>query len=549
MKSFKQHLAEETAEDIIKMVPSGKDAEAVYETWVFIVAKLSGNDTLPTSKDVDNALSDSEVNPTGKKWINNLRKKIPQSKEFLRQAIELIGADVKEVKNVPWGPSLEIIHKSINKFYANTPDKHKEPGSKENTADIVFVTKGKASDLIKKLPKAELNWNPDTGVIELVGEDIEFVQISLKKGQGDARIGKLNTLINNLFGQQPQRPTQFQKDTKEEFEFLEEGFWSSVKSTVSNVKDIIMSGVKKFIGWAQKIFSFLSQSAIKVGNKTIKKLQRSKIHKSVNNIIKLTGNMSEEYITEKSGTAWPINAPLLKEFKALDDEMIGKDAVNVAYNNIVKAADEINALEGESRKPPFVYIDNKGTDPKNETEHLKNLVKDLRKRKVGDMVQREEMFPLIKLAANYASYLTFSKIFEQVKNDFAKYNNVLSAMVAFSAKLKAEAMFGNTLLPLYIVYGMGGGAHYKGTKNNFQTLTTKEVTELGADWKVPYLVLKISQTTAKGTHNAINALILAGVSGTDEKTKPEYVVIQFINRSGSNFSYKIDASGTTTKWE
>ena len=50
MKSFKQHLAEETAEDIIKMVPGGKDAEAVYETWVFIVAKLSGNDTLPTSK-------------------------------------------------------------------------------------------------------------------------------------------------------------------------------------------------------------------------------------------------------------------------------------------------------------------------------------------------------------------------------------------------------------------------------------------------------------------------------------------------------------------
>ena len=30
MKSFKQHLAEETAEDIIKMVPGGKDAEAVY---------------------------------------------------------------------------------------------------------------------------------------------------------------------------------------------------------------------------------------------------------------------------------------------------------------------------------------------------------------------------------------------------------------------------------------------------------------------------------------------------------------------------------------
>ena len=547
MKSFKQHLAEETAEDIIKMVPGGKDAEAVYETWVFIVARLSGSNTLPTSKDVDNALSDSEINPTGKKWINNLRKKIPQSKEFLRQAIQLIGADIKEVPNVPWGSSLEIIHKSINKFYANTPDKYKEAGSKENTADIVFVTSGSASKLIKILPDSELEWDHTTGVISVVGEDIKFVQISLKKGQGDARIGKLNTLINNLFGQQPQRPSQF-ADTNEEFEFLEEGFWSSVKSTISDVKDKIMSGVKKFIGWAQKIFSFLSKSAIKVANKTIKKLQRSKIHTSVNNIINLTGNMSEEYITEKSGTSWPINAPLLKELKILDREMIKKDAVNVAYNNIVSTAAEINSLEKEG-KEDFIIIDNKGTDPINETKHLITLVKGLLTKKVGDMIQREEMFPLIKLAANYASYLTFSAIFDQVKKDFAKYNKVSTAMVTFAAKLKAEAMFGNTQLPLYIVYGMGGGAHYKGTKNQFQTMTTQEVTELGKSWDVPYMILKISQTTAKGTHNAVNALILAGVSGSGEDTKPEYVVIQFINRSGSEFSYKIDASGLTTKWQ
>ena len=547
MKSFKQHLAEETAEDIIKMVPGGKDAEAVYETWVFIVARLSGSNTLPTSKDVDNALSDSEINPTGKKWINNLRKKIPQSKEFLRQAIQLIGADIKEVPNVPWGSSLEIIHKSINKFYANTPDKYKEAGSKENTADIVFVTSGSASKLIKILPDSELEWDHTTGVISVVGEDIKFVQISLKKGQGDARIGKLNTLINNLFGQQPQRPSQF-ADTNEEFEFLEEGFWSSVKSTISDVKDKIMSGVKKFIGWAQNIFSFLSRSAIKVANKTIKKLQRSKIHTSVNNIINLTGNMSEEYITEKSGTSWPINAPLLKELKILDREMIKKDAVNVAYNNIVSTAAEINALEQEGNNP-FIIIDNKGTDPINETKHLITLVKCLLTKKVGDMIQREEMFPLIKLAANYASYLTFSAIFDQVKKDFAKYNKVSTAMVTFAAKLKAEAMFGNTQLPLYIVYGMGGGAHYKGTKNEFQTMTSQEVTELGKSWDVPYMVLKISQTSTKGSHNAVNALILAGVSGSGEDTKPEYVVIQFINRSGSEFSYKIDASGLTTKWQ
>ena len=384
--------------------------------------------------------------------------------------------------------------------------------------------------------------------MSVVDSNIKFVQVSLKKGQGDARIGKLNTLINNLFGQQPQRPTQFAAATNEKFEFLEEGFWSSVKSTITDVKDKIMAGVKKFIGWAQKIFSFLSRSAINVGNKTIKKLQRSKVHKSVNNIINMTGNMSEEYITEKSGTEWPINAPLLKELKTLETEMIRKDAVNVAYNNIVSTASEINSLEKEG-EVDFIIIDNKGTDPINETKHLISTVKDILRRKVGDMVNREEMFPLIKLAANYASYLTFADIFGQVKKDFKKYNKVSTAMVTFAAKLKAEAMFGNTQLPLYIVYGMGGGAHYKGTKNEFQTMTSQEVSNLGKSWDVPYMVLKISQTSTKGSHNAINALILAGVSGTGENVKPEYVVIQFINRSGSEFSYKIDASTTTTEWD
>ena len=181
MKSFKQHLAEDTAEDIIKMVPGGKDAEAVYETWVFIVARLSGSDTLPTSKDVDKALSDSEINPVGKKWINKLRKEIPQSREFLRKAIELIGADVKEVPNVPWGPSLGIIHKSIDTFYTNTPDKYKESGSKENTADIVFVTSGSAKELIKILPNSELEWDHKTGIVSVVDSNIKFVQIIKSK--------------------------------------------------------------------------------------------------------------------------------------------------------------------------------------------------------------------------------------------------------------------------------------------------------------------------------------------------------------------------------
>ena len=71
--------------------------------------------------------------------------------------------------------------------------------------------------------------------------------------------------------------------------------------------------------------------------------------------------------------------------------------------------------------------------------------------------------------------------------------------------------------------------------------------EHGKNLDVPYVVMQISKTQGK-KHNAIWALILAGVQGSGTELKPEYVKIQFINRSGSTFSYKIDASAITTKW-
>ena len=43
MKAFKTYITEASDVDaVIKAVGGGVDAEAVYETWVYIVAKLPG---------------------------------------------------------------------------------------------------------------------------------------------------------------------------------------------------------------------------------------------------------------------------------------------------------------------------------------------------------------------------------------------------------------------------------------------------------------------------------------------------------------------------
>ena len=125
-----------------------------------------------------------------------------------------------------------------------------------------------------------------------------------------------------------------------------------------------------------------------------------------------------------------------------------------------------------------------------------------------------------------------------------EYEKAGDALVELNAKLKAEAMFGDTLLPLWIVYGMGGGAHYKNTRNEFADKSGEEIAELGKSMNVPYMVIQIGRSGGKKNYNAIYLLILSGSVKMGDEVKPEYVKVQFINRSGSGFSYKIDAMST-----
>ena len=73
-KSLKEAKDSEI-EAVIKAVGGGKLSEAVFETWVYIVARLSGNKTTPTSSDIDKVLSEKEVVSDGKKWMADFRKK------------------------------------------------------------------------------------------------------------------------------------------------------------------------------------------------------------------------------------------------------------------------------------------------------------------------------------------------------------------------------------------------------------------------------------------------------------------------------------------
>jgi len=508
---------------------SGNIAEAVYEAWAFIVAKTSSSKTLPTIKDVQSSMSDSEFDSTGKKWITDFLKKTKDN-IYLLKAMELVGGDIKDIPNINWGKVI-ILHKSIKAYYKNIPKNYKE-GAKENTADMVLITKGSVNSLLKSLPNSTMSWTDD-GRISIEGTDIEFIQVSLKKGQDSARIGKLSSLINKIYGQQAMRPRQL---VGEDIEQLEEG----LRDIFGKAAELISMGAKKLINFAKNMLTKLKNSLLKSAIKISKTITRDKAHTSSKNLSKLFGvGLSESLNEAKPLPPVKINAPMLKEMKILKNEIIKKDLANAEYDMMLKNVALIN-----SKKEGAIKVINKGTDPKLEMKNFVRAANLVLSKRINDTISREEINPAFKLVVNYASYRTFNTILSDMYKNIESYNKISNSLVSLNAKLRAEAIFGDTALPLWIVYGQGAGAHYKHTKNEFETSTREDIVKLGESMDVPYIYISISKSSKNPTYNAIYLYVLIGSVQSNEELKPEYMMIQFINRSGSDWSYKIDASNT-----
>ena len=69
-------------EAVIKAVGGGKLSEAVFETWVYNVARLSGNKTTPTSADIDKILSNSLAGKSIKTFLN---KEVEKNSIFFKK--------------------------------------------------------------------------------------------------------------------------------------------------------------------------------------------------------------------------------------------------------------------------------------------------------------------------------------------------------------------------------------------------------------------------------------------------------------------------------
>ena len=336
------------------------------------------------------------------------------------------------------------------------------------------------------------------------------------------------------------RPRQLSNDysmsASEDIRLLEEG----LRDIFGKAVGLIKLGAAKLLDFAKNVFTKLKNSVIKAALRITKTITRDKAHRSAAKLAKLMNTtLSENFITEKVLPPVTINEPMMKEMQVMRDEIIKKDLANKEYKQLLRNVDAIN-----SKKDGAVVVVNKGTDPILDMNNFKAPADEVLSKKVGDTITREDINPAFKLLVNFASYRTFNTILLDILKNIESYNTVTEALVGLNAKLRAEAMFGKTGLPLYIVYGMGGGAQYKHTKDEFESSTKSDIVKLGSSMDAPYMYISIARAETKGaTYNAIYGYVLIGSVKKNDELLPQYLVLQFINRSGKDWSYKIDASG------
>jgi len=588
MKNLKTFIAEEEYEvhaseidALIKSVGGGSKSAGVFESWVHIISSISGGTKKPTASQVKKISGDGEFNPLGKKWLKKIKfgegDKALFDENKVLLAIYFIGGDIKDIKGPSWG-NLEVIHASIDDYYDKLPNIWKTEKSKQNTADIVLITKGTKSSLFAALPNCteagSISWT-DKGKMSIPSEQgIEWYQVSLKKGIDDARIGKLGAYLQGKYGDEAggNYVTKHDDLKTEEIEFrgnylgmsygfnettdlilLDEGLFDAFKA----IKDKIAGSFSKLASWAAGKFKGLIKGFIGLARKTLKS---NPVLDNANEIAKLAGasNLGESFLFEGKDdiVEFKKTETAIKRFEILYSQL-NSDMVNKEYYKVKSNVEKLNGRKSPAKINPAVMLSAKDTNALIDKEYFKQKTQIvIDKLKNNDDIYRSELFLPFKVASHYTSYNTINVILKDINSNIKGLEGVLTAAMSFVATTKAEAKFGNTQLPLWIVYGQGGKAHYYGVKDTYIKTTMDDLLKAGksiAEVKSldqPYVVVRIEKAgSSKGSyglggHNVTEVYLMSGI---DDKKIPKYLLLNFTTVSGSKFSMKAEAEKEITK--
>ena len=615
MKSLKTYIREEENKDfeknikkLEKSVGGGVSAAGVFESWVFIVARIKGgkNNIRPTPAEIDIALKDDEFHNKGTAWFEKIgwssrKDGMTNGKagqfpvEWIIDAIQEVGKDVKDLPDViKWGPSLEIMHDKLgDNYYKKIDDKMwKEGQSKENTADMVFITKGSKEDLTGYLPGATENesitWGKREnsedkvqGRLSSTNKKIQWFQVSLKKGEDDARIGKVSSFLQQKYAGFTPKHWELETNSviKSRGDFLgvsygwddltdqillDEGLFDAFKGLVKKVK----GSIKKLTSWASKKLRKIVGGAVKLARKV---MSSNPVIDNANVILDLAKvsakKLDEEFLVEK--TEEPIKFKTDKSRKSSIEawktlkKQLKSGVINREYEKIQPLVDKLNARKADKfkgKKDAVIFKTSSAAGLLRVKDFevlvdviIRNLEDDKKDWTKGDLnLSTFHYFIPLKVASHYTAYNAINIILQNLLKNIGEQQHVVDAAKTFVADVKSEAKFGNTRLPLWIVYGHGGSAHYLTSQPLFHAKAEKDIENVELDQ--PYIVIQV--TTSKRTaatynlegHNVTQVYLMSGLDSPKEGiARPKYLVLNLTTSSGSRFTMKAEVEKEVIK--
>ena len=578
MLRFKEYISEaikSNIDQLIKTVGGGTKSAGVFESWVHIVSGYK-SDRIPTISEIEQIEGRSEFNDEGKKWLSMIEKKISNKEytwDMVRDAIYFVGNDVKKIPKIEF-PQTEVIHQNITKYYKALPPYWKSKKSKQNTADMIYVTSGTATALLGKLPeckvKGSINWDIN-GKCSIPDTNLEWYQVSLKKGKDDARIGKLTTFLKGKYGAE----TNIEKlplgeeitergnylgisygwDDQLDKILLDEGLFDAFKA----LKDKVIGSFQKLASWAA---GKLKKVATSVFQAVAKLIRSNPVIDNANNILRLSGvsNLGESFLLEDKDKvviykSQKIVDGVLAGFQSLKKQL-NNDMVNKEWLKIEQNVKNMNSRDRGGMKQPAVLLsapqESSAIDKNAFLPRINDVIRRLEAyRKKGYDIKRSDLFLPLKVASHYTAYTAINGILKDIISKSGEHDDVLSATMQFVASSKAEAKFGNTELPLWIVYGSQGGVEYLGQKDDYIKTTAKELIDSSPAKKLdqPYLVIRIEKARSSAStfnlsgHNVTEVYLMSGI----DEDKPKYLVLNLTTVSGSRFSMKAEVEREVSK--
>ena len=498
---------------------------STLETAQCIGVYYDGGDDWTTSKgrkkaekEILSALSKGEDwNSKGKSNLISKLEKLPVG-DFATLMDLIRGMNEFIEKIVKFSP-LHIIHGSIDSGYKKNEAKNsliQVSGVKDNTSDMI-ICNSSAGALTSAIEKESVTYD-NAGICETETSKISFVQVSLKKSQEGAQLGKVTSALLLKHKIDPAMEI-YRQVVEEEYDpdyvqYVNEGWLGDfVKKSFNTLKSGASAIGAKFInfidgakqlfkGWMsglKKSWKQESASAVSDFSRLFKLNQRDvkKLTESFNTFID-TGKMVLSEETEES-----IN-DALRNVKSGD---IGK---------FVKSIDR-RASTLKSLYDKHWYL--------NHAEMGSGL-------QLSTIQVDFDMNVAIKLLANEVSLRTLQKIFT---TNAGNINKLVDDMI----DIQKEIYFGKTSLPLYKVYAkeLDAGPSYKYLKTAGEFSAEKDV-QIGPGKDLSYPISGFAMSSQGGKYYNIESWIITGVKNGISM----YAQMRMGTNKAGAFSYVVEGT-------